>query len=132
MGMLFSLVLRLSVQQLNPEILVCKMAALMINVAAEKNAKTDRMELLSLSMLIKAMYILYFLSLNKSVRERRGRGIMVCCGTTFVMLNPIPNLPVLIGHHKHPFTKQRIVSLLRIGGGGGQSSTGCSQMADTG
>lgn len=22
------------------------------------------------------------------------------------MLNPIPNLPVLIGHHKHPFTKQ--------------------------
>lgn len=25
------------------------------------------------------------------------------------MLNPIPNLPVLIGHHKQPFTKQRIV-----------------------
>lgn len=25
------------------------------------------------------------------------------------MLNPIPNLPVLIGHHEHPFTKQRIV-----------------------
>lgn len=49
------------------------------------------------------------MSLNKSVREERGWGIMVCCGTTFVMLNPIPNLPVLIGHHKHPFTKQRIL-----------------------
>ena len=25
------------------------------------------------------------------------------------MLNPILNLPVLIGHHEHPFTKPRIV-----------------------
>lgn len=37
-------------------------------------------------------------------------------GFTFVMLNPILNLPVLIGHHKHSFRKQRIV---RGGGGGG-------------
>lgn len=39
-----------------------------------------------------------------------------CCGTTFVMLNPILNLPVLISHHKHPFTKQRIVEESGTGG----------------
>lgn len=32
------------------------------------------------------------------------------------MLNPIPNLPVLIGHHKRPFTKKRIVGELGIVG----------------
>lgn len=37
------------------------------------------------------------------------------------MLNPILTLPVLISHHKHPFTKQRIVEESGIGGlGGGQ------------
>lgn len=30
------------------------------------------------------------------------------------MLNPIPNLPVLIGYHRHTFTKQRIVGELGI------------------
>jgi len=32
------------------------------------------------------------------------------------MLNPILNLPVLIGHHEHPFTKPRIVGESRIVG----------------
>lgn len=40
------------------------------------------------------------------------------------MLNPIPNLPVLIGHHKHPFTKQRIVGELGIGGGVDEATQG--------
>lgn len=35
-------------------------------------------------------------------------GRLQCGETTFVMLNPIPNLPVLIVHRRHPFTKQRI------------------------
>lgn len=30
---------------------------------------------------------------------------LLCSGTTFVMLNPILNIPELIGHQKHPFTK---------------------------
>lgn len=66
--LLFSVALRLSVWQLKPEILVCKMTALMINVAAERRKpkkKRDRIELLSLSMLIKAIYILYSVSPNK-------------------------------------------------------------------
>lgn len=43
--------------------------------------------------------------LRTKVWWRKGGGGLQCCGTTFVMLNPILNLPVLIGHHKHPFTK---------------------------
>lgn len=38
------------------------------------------------------------------------------------MPNPILNLPVLIGHHKHPFTKQRIVGELGIEMDGGARS----------
>lgn len=107
--LLFCVALSPSVRQLKPEILVCKMAALMINVAAEwqrqkRGQKSgDRKELLSLSMLIKAIFIQCFLFCAK---EGQGGGGLQCCGTTFVMLNPILNLPVLIGHHKHPFTKQ--------------------------
>ncbi len=114
------------------------MAALMINVEKEKRKqKKDKKKLLSLCMLMKAIYILYFVSANKSMREekRKGGGGLQCCGTTFVMLNPIPNLPVLIGHHKHPFTKQRTVGELGDCAreeGGGRGSAGHSQMADTG
>lgn len=74
--LLFSLALSLSVSQLKPEILVCRMAAVMINVAEERQKQTrDRKELLSLSMLIEAIYTLYILPPNKSVREERGWGI---------------------------------------------------------
>lgn len=75
--LLFSLAPSLSVRQLKPEILVCRMAAVMINVAKErwklkKKRKRDRKELLSLCMLMKAIYILYFLSQNRSIREEKG------------------------------------------------------------
>lgn len=77
--LLLSLALSLSARQLKPEILVCRMAALMISVVEERRKKgkkkRDVKELLSFSMLIKAIYILYFLSPNKSAREERGWGI---------------------------------------------------------
>lgn len=44
--LLFSLALSLSVSQLKPEILVCRTAAVMINVAEERQKQTrDRKEL---------------------------------------------------------------------------------------
>lgn len=71
----------LSVSQLKPEILVCRMAALMINVTEERQKQTrNREELFRLPMLIEAIYILYILSPNKSVKEERGWGITVLCG----------------------------------------------------
>lgn len=56
------------------------------------------------------------------------------------MLNPVPNLPVLIGYHRHPFTKQKIVGELEIvrvhvcvfGVGAGQGNTSCSRVPNTG
>lgn len=72
-----------------------------------KKQTRDRKELSSLSMWIEAIYTLYIQPPNKKCEGGKGGGGLQCCGTTFVMLNPIPNLPVLIGHHKHSFTKQR-------------------------
>lgn len=54
-----------------------------------------------------------------------------CSRTTFVMLNPILNLPELIGHQKHPFTKKLRDQGLVWGCVGGQSKTRRSQLANT-
>lgn len=55
--LLFSLAVSRTASQLKPEILVCRRAALMINVAEERQTR-DRKELFILSMLMEAIYTL--------------------------------------------------------------------------
>lgn len=51
---------------------------------------------------------MYSVSLFPNKKEQIGKnrgGELQCCGITFVMLNPILNLPELIVHKKYLFTK---------------------------
>lgn len=99
------------------------MSALLIDAAAaewQKHRKSWKRALKLVYVDESYFYTVFFCSLTKVWGRKGGVGLQ-CWGTTFVMLNPILNLPVLISHHKHPFTKQRIVAESGIGGlGGGQ------------
>lgn len=90
----------------------------------EANAEPRRKSALKL-VCVDESYLYTVCSVSQQ-KWRKGVGDYNAVGFTFLMLNPILNLPVLIGHHKHSFTKQRIVCLGE-GGGGFRS-----QMADAG